>query len=239
MSTDEIAQVAARLIVEEGLDYGAAKRRAVRDLRLGTRVTLPDNDVVEDAVREYLAIFCADTQATELAALRELALRWMQRLQEFRPLLTGAVWRGTATRLNDIHLQLYCDDSKAAELWLINQGLDYEVGSASGPRGRDIDRLSLSLPCPALGEHIGLHLSILDHDDLRGALQPDRKGRSERGDAAALARLLASQQDAPPNDPPEGEQAWPQPAPGPGAAAGDLSSKLGPGPGPGPGPDQD
>jgi hypothetical protein len=45
----------------------------------------------------------------------------MDRLAEFRPHLTGAVWRGTATRLNSVHLQLFCDDSKAAEIELLNQ----------------------------------------------------------------------------------------------------------------------
>jgi exodeoxyribonuclease-3 len=40
-------------------------------------------------------------------------LRWMARLADFRPHLSGAVWRGTATRLSDVHLDLYCDDSKA------------------------------------------------------------------------------------------------------------------------------
>ncbi|HMS04776.1 MAG TPA: hypothetical protein PKD73_03155, partial [Burkholderiaceae bacterium] len=56
---DEIAQAAARLVAEEGLDYAAAKRRALRDLGLGPRTALPDNERVEDAVREYLALFMA------------------------------------------------------------------------------------------------------------------------------------------------------------------------------------
>src|SRR5690242_13079475 len=98
----ELAMAAARLIVEEGMEYGPAKRRAARDVgRRGTRqVDLPDNDRVEDEVRAYIALFCADTQPAELRALREVALLWMERLQEFRPHLYGAVWRGTATRLN-------------------------------------------------------------------------------------------------------------------------------------------
>ncbi|HZN48690.1 MAG TPA: hypothetical protein VFB71_13790, partial [Ramlibacter sp.] len=57
----EIAAAAARLVVEEGLEYGPAKRRAVRQMGLGARTALPDNDSIEDAVREYIAIFCADT----------------------------------------------------------------------------------------------------------------------------------------------------------------------------------
>lgn len=189
-ASQEIAHTAARMVVEEGLDYGAAKRRAAKQLGLTGRGDLPDNDEVEEAVFEYLAVFCADTQASELHALRQLAALWMARLAEFRPHLTGAVWRGTATRLNDLHLQLYCDDSKSAEIALINQGVDYEVGATQGPRGNTIDVLSLTVPCPALGEPIGLHLSILDHDDLRGGLKADARGRTERGDLSALQRLL-------------------------------------------------
>jgi hypothetical protein len=191
-ATLEIAATAARLVVEEGLEYGQAKRRALKQLGLGSRAELPDNQAVEDAVFEYLSVFCADTQPAELRALRELAEVWMQRLTEFRPHLCGAVWRGTATRLNDIHLQLYCDDSKSAEILLLDKGLDYDVSSAPGPRGQSVDRLSLTVDCPALGEPIGLHLTILDADDLRGALKPDASGRSERGDLAALRRLLQS-----------------------------------------------
>ena len=112
--TAEIAATAARLVVEEGMEYGPAKRRAARVLghRSTRSAELPGNDQVEDEVREYLALFCADTQPGELAVLRAVAAIWMERLAEFRPHLTGAVWRGTATRLNDVHLELYCDDSK-------------------------------------------------------------------------------------------------------------------------------
>lgn len=189
----EIAAAAARMVVEEGAEYGPAKRRAAKQLGLSGRADMPDNQEVEDAVFEYLALFCADTQPGELRALRELAAVWMARLAEFRPHLTGAVWRGTATRLNDIHLQLYCDDSKSAEIALLNQGLDYDVGSAPGPRGDSVDRLSLTIPCRALNEAIGLHLTILDADDLRGALKPDARGKAERGDLNALNKLLATE----------------------------------------------
>jgi len=187
----EIAATAARMVVEEGLEYGPAKRRAAKQLGLTGRGDLPDNSELEEAVFEYLSVFCADTQPAELRALRELAAMWMGRLAEFRPHLTGAIWRGTATRLNDIHLQLYCDDSKSTEITLLNKGIAFEVGSVPGPRGHDVDCLSLSIDCPALNEAIGLHLTILDADDLRGALKADAKGRTDRGDLAALNKLLA------------------------------------------------
>ncbi|CAM5792850.1 hypothetical protein [Rhizobacter fulvus] len=193
--TEEIAAAAARLVVEEGMEYGPAKRRAARTLgRSSTRASeLPGNDLVEDEVRQYLAIFCAETQPRELAALRTVALVWMERLAEFRPHLTGAVWRGTATRLNNVHLELFCDDSKAAELALIDRHVDYDVGSRPGPRGEPIDVLSVAHACPELGERVTVHLSVLDHDDLRGALKPDSGGRSQRGDLAALRKLMAAE----------------------------------------------
>jgi hypothetical protein len=192
----EIAAAAARWVVEEGMEYGPAKRRAARDLvggsggRSARKAELPSNDEVETEVRAYLDLFCADTQPAELAALRRVAALWMQRMSDFRPHLTGAVWRGTATKLNNIHLQLYCDDSKAAELALIDQGVDYEVGSLISPRGDEVSVLSTSSLCRELNENVTIHMSVLDHNDLRGALKPDSQGRTERGDLKALRALM-------------------------------------------------
>ena len=188
-ATLEIAATAARLVVEEGLEYGPAKRRAVKQLGLNGRAELPDNDQLEEAVFEYLSVFCADTQPQELAALRETAVLWMKRLQEFRPHLTGAVWRGTATRLSAVHLDLYCDDAKAAEIALLNLGVRYEVGTLDAG-GASVDVLSVSSPSRALGMPVTVHLIVRDHDDLRGALKPDARGRTWRGDLAALRRLM-------------------------------------------------
>ncbi|MEY3522068.1 MAG: hypothetical protein RLZZ177_2783 [Pseudomonadota bacterium] len=185
-----IAATAARLVVEEGLEYGPAKRRALRELGLPSRSPLPANDMLEDEVFDYLKLFCSDTQPQELRALRELALTWMERLQVFRPHLSGAVWRGSATRLSDIYIQLFCDDAKSAELMLIDQGVRYEVQAIKGFKGEEVDALSIHSLCTALNEDIGVHLMVYDYDDLRGALQPDERGLAVRGDLASLRQLL-------------------------------------------------
>jgi len=189
--TAEIAATAARLVVEEGMEYGPAKRRAAKVLgKRSVRPTdLPDNADVEDEVRAYIELFCADTQPAELMALREIAAQWMVRLEQFRPHLTGAVWRGTATRLSSVHIQLYCDDPKSAELAMLDLGIDYDVGSMPGPRHQPIDVLTVCSPCRTLGESVTVHLSVLDHDDLRGALKPDARGRTQRGYRPALRKL--------------------------------------------------
>ncbi len=186
----EIAAVAARMVVEEGLEFGAAKRRALKQMGLPQRTALPDNDSLEAEVEDYISIFCADTQPGELRALRELALEWMQRLKGFRPHIAGAVWHGTATRNSDIYLQLFCDDSKAAEIALIDMKVAYEPRTVPGFHGNSVDALSVHVFCKATLEYVGLHLLVYDFDDLRGALRPDSRGRSPRGDIAGLRALL-------------------------------------------------
>ncbi len=179
------------MVVDEGLEYGPAKRRAVKQLGLPQRTALPDNDLLEEAVREHIALFCADTQPAELLALRRLALQWMERLERFRPHLSGAVWHGTATRLSDIHLQLFCEDEKSAEIALIDQGVAYEPRTVTGLHREPVEALSFHAPCRELGETIGVHLMVHDLDDLRGALLHDGKNRTPRGDLTAVRRLLS------------------------------------------------
>jgi len=188
--TDEIAASAAQCVVEEGLEYGPAKRRALKVLGLPPKTPLPNNDQVEAQVREYIEIFCADTQPLELMALRQHALIWMNRLAAYRPYLGGAVWHGTATRLSDIYLQLFCDDAKSTEIELINQGVEFEARTVNGLHGEPVEALSIHSFCKELGEEIGVHLLINDYDDVRGALKLDAQGRSPRGDAEAVKRLI-------------------------------------------------
>jgi hypothetical protein len=183
--TEEIAAAAARMVVEEGLEYGPAKRRAARQLARARPAELPSNEAVEDEVRAYLDLFCADTQPAELAALRGVALAWMERLDGFRPHLSGAAWRGTATRLSTLHIDLFCDDPKAAEIELINRRVPYDtIGDEDDPV------LRVAAACRELGESVTLHLHVRDLDDLRGALRPDARGRTPRGDIDALRRLV-------------------------------------------------
>jgi hypothetical protein len=182
-----IAVAAARLIVEEGMEYGAAKRRAARDLGLSARSgALPGNDEIEDEVRAYLDLFHADTQPAELAELRRIAAFWMERLAAFRPHLAGAVWRGTATRLSSVCIDLFCDDSKSAEIALLDMRVDYDVSSVDGPRGRVLDVLNIQTPSRSLEDVVHVALTVRDYDDLRGALHRDARGRTDRGDLAAL-----------------------------------------------------
>jgi hypothetical protein len=196
-STDlksEIAASAARLVVEDGLEYGPAKRQAVHILGLPARTALPDNEDIEDAVFEHIAVFCADTQRQELAALRALAVRWMERMAAFRPHLTSAVWRGSATRRSDIVIDLFCDDCKSAELALIDMRVRYQAHTVGGMRGETVEALIVMDHCPGIDDRVPVHLRVYDLDQLRGALRTDARGRTPRGDLNALRHRMETQQ---------------------------------------------
>ena len=67
----EIAAVAARLVVDDGLEYGPAKRQALRVLGLPTRTPLPGNDLLEEAVFEHIAATMEQRVGPALAGIDE------------------------------------------------------------------------------------------------------------------------------------------------------------------------
>jgi hypothetical protein len=162
----EIASLAARMIAEEGADYGAAKRRAVKQLLGNQKIrgnVMPDNDEIEESVREYNAIFFGETQPQRLASLRRTALHVMQALEQFSPYLVGAVLNGTAGEHSDIHLQLFTDNGKDVAVFLLNKDVQFEVSEAQGSRHEPVEILSFMF------QNEGVHLSIFNQDDIKTA----------------------------------------------------------------------
>ena len=160
-----IAQSAARLIAEDGIqDYAAAKRKAARQIGVPDSHSLPSNSEVEMALRAYQELYQKDEQPARLKRLRQEALAAMQLLERFNPHLTGSVLSGTATRHSDINLQLFTDNVKEVELFLLNRGMSYETGEK---RFRINDEM---LPVPTFtlqGETAEIRLAVFDTDDLR------------------------------------------------------------------------
>jgi hypothetical protein len=130
----ELAHAAARLIAEDGMEYGAAKRKAVRQLGLPENFPLPGNAEVEDAVRDYHAIYQEDEQPARLAWLRTVAVGLMRRLAAFAPYLTGSVLDGTATRHSRIDLLLFPDSAKEVEIFLLDLGIPFHHGTPKTER---------------------------------------------------------------------------------------------------------
>ena len=99
--------------------------------------------------------------------MRDLAVMWMERLAPFRPTIVGAVWNGTATRHSDIHLELYCDDSKAFPVFLLNQGVRFDETSTVNAKGQPIPVFVMTSHSAALNQKIVLQLTVWDSDDER------------------------------------------------------------------------
>jgi hypothetical protein len=130
----ELVHAAARLIAEDGMEYGPAKRKAVRQLGLPESFPLPGNAEVEDAVRDYRAIYQEDEQAECLVALRCAAVELMHRLAAFTPYLTGSVLDGTAGRHSRIDILLFPDSAKEVEIFLLDQGIAFHHGNPKSDR---------------------------------------------------------------------------------------------------------
>ena len=181
----EIAAAAARMIAEDGIDFGTAKRKAAKQI-LGNRKVrgdiLPDNTQVEAEVRIYNALFFPETQPARLRHLRQLAAVLMGELLQFSPWLVGAVLNGTAGDHSDIHLHLFTESAKEVEIFLLNKDIDFAVSEVSGsrPRSDPVEILSF------MWRDVGVHLSAYPIDDMRSA------GKTERADLRALKLLLES-----------------------------------------------
>lgn len=183
---ESIAQLAAQLIAEHGIgDWSAAKRKAARQLGLPERGPLPGDDEIEDALRDYHALFGGEEHEAMLRAQREEALVWMKRLAGFRPLLVGGVAEGWATEHSDIRLELAADDAKAVELALINGGASYR---SLPPRSSEA-QADLYIET----RRGVVRLTVRTHEAARRLPRRDRHGREElRLDASALTQMLAN-----------------------------------------------
>ncbi|HWT34737.1 MAG TPA: UDP-N-acetylmuramate--alanine ligase [Paraburkholderia sp.] len=201
---EEIAIAAARMIAEDGLDYSTAKRKAARQVVGESRVAgewLPDNDQIEEEIREYQSLFQGDSQPAVLRRLRDIALEWMQRLAPFNTYLTGAVLGGTAGEHSDIHLQAFCDNPKEVAIYLLNANVQYDVSETRHFAGRGyVETLSFLWRPTNEGrdtEPVGIHVALYGTDDLRGAVRADARGRLARADIRAVQALIAESGAAP------------------------------------------
>lgn len=187
----EIAIAAARLIAEDGATYEMAKKRAARQILGDKRINgkfLPDNGEIEEKVRNYHAIFMADTQPARLLLLRKTALHMMQELAQFQPYLTGAVLNGTAGEHSDIHLQLFTESAKDVEIHLLNKNIDISVTEAESYRQKAQAEETIHF------YHEGeiFHLAVYNPDDMRKMVKT-ADSQVERADIARLRQLIKQQ----------------------------------------------
>ena len=185
-----IAYLAARLMAEDGIgDYALAKRKAARQAGMAETRELPTNEEVEEAFRTYQQIYHHDEHRNRLRVLRETAVRAMRELARFNPHLTGSVLNGNAGKYADVNLQLFTDNEKAVELYLIDRRIPYTSAQSRLYSGEEMR----TVPVYNLSDHgTGIELTVLSMLDLRGPLRTSREGKNiERAKLPTLEELLA------------------------------------------------
>ena len=128
MLRQAIAQEAARIIVEHGVDdYLQAKRKAAERLGVTDHAVLPRNTEIEAALAVHHRLFGAGSHAGELAGMRREAVRAMRLLAGFEPRLVGPVLSGNATAHSSITLHLFADTPEAVVMALMDAGVRHRV----------------------------------------------------------------------------------------------------------------
>lgn len=118
---EEIAELAARLIYDEGIrDYALAKRKAVKQLGLSPRTMLPTNEAIEEALARRAAEYQDEDDAERLERMRRAAAEVMRWLEPWSTYLVGHVLEGTAGPLSVVDLDLYAESAKEVEIFLLN-----------------------------------------------------------------------------------------------------------------------
>ena len=139
--------------------------------------------------RAYLSLVLRRHAAGRAARTARPGARWMERLAEFRPHLAGAVWRGTATRLR--RSTSTCTATTPRQPRSRSSTSASTTTSAGAAASAEVDCLAGR---PARARR-GRHAAPRDPRPRRPArcAQPDARGRTWRGDPAALRRLLAAE----------------------------------------------
>ena len=109
-SRARVAREAALLLyTSQEKEYKQAKMRAAQ--MLGVRVYPSNREVAEelDKIAEEIE---GKSRSERLKMMREEALKVMETLKDFNPLLIGSVWRGTAHKNSDIDIEVFAEDSR-------------------------------------------------------------------------------------------------------------------------------
>ncbi len=185
---EHLAYLAARIMAEDGTqDYSAAKRKAARQAGVSGTQQLPDNREIEAALRSWQALYQRDSREPLLRELRQAAITAMKLLEPFNPWLTGSVLSGTAGPYSDINLQLFTDDGKALELFLLNRKMDYQIADRKtriGDRSLEVSVISFNV------QDIPVNATLFPLDMQRITLKTGDGRPIERARLAQVEALL-------------------------------------------------
>lgn len=185
-----IAHLAARLMAEDGIeDHALAKRKAARQAGVPDTRQLPTNEEIDTALRMYQQLYQHREHRSRLRRLREKALNAMRELAQFNPYLTGSVLSGSAGKYADIDLQLFTDNVKAVEHYLIDRGIPYKAAQSRIYSGETL----CTIPVFTVNDGgIDIQITVFSMRDLRLPLRTSPSGKTiERAKTQAVEALLS------------------------------------------------
>ena len=187
----DVAEQAARIMATEGQrNYRLAKQKAAERIGISSRLALPSNKEVEQALRAYQGFFGGEQHTRQLEILRETALKVMRALESFCPRLVGPVLEGTADRHSRVSLHLFSDPPEAVVLHLAENGLSYRQEERKIRWHNGDHRVVPLLVSDADG--ITIEMALFEQVDLRQAPPSPIDGRPQkRAPLAEVECLLA------------------------------------------------
>lgn len=192
-----VAQAAARLIYEEGInDYAHAKRKAIKSLGLATNAPLPTNHEIDHAIKMHHDMVVDENHPAWLHQLRVSALMTMRLFERFKPMLTGSVLDGIVGEHAVTEIHLFAESSKEVEIFMLNQQIPFEVQEKSyrfsdKPSKDKSDKIRRSIPVITLETEYGLQkLSIFEVDGIRSAPRKSDSSAVDRINIKQLEQLL-------------------------------------------------
>ena len=186
---EQIAQMAARLLFEDGaLGFGAARRKAQERLGHGAWRDLPDNREIEAALIAYQRLFGGDAHRRRVDELRRQAIDAMHFLRVFDPHLVGSVLAGTAGEHAPVTLHLFAEPLEEVMFFLDERNIPYELGERRyGDGGRVYPRLGF------LAGETRIELVVFPTTERHVAPPSQIDGRPmRRADLAEVTGLLES-----------------------------------------------
>ena len=186
---NQIAHLAARLMAQDGIeDHALAKRKAARQAGMPDTRDLPTNEEIDAALSTYQQIYHFEEHRARLRELREIALRVMRELARFNPHLTGSVLSGNAGKYADVNLQLFTDNVKAVELYLLERGIPYRAAQRRLYAGA----APLAVPMYTVSDNgTEIEMAVLTTRELRGPVRTRPEGKPiERAKLPAVEQLL-------------------------------------------------
>ncbi len=189
-----IAQTIARIMVENRVDdFQLAKQKALAQLGISGKVSMPSNAEIEAELALYQRLFKADSHPRLLCHLRQTAVQAMRLLADFSPRLVGPVLYGTATDSSEVTLHLFTYTPEDVAFFLMEQNIPYSLSERRYRMAQVVTYPSYHF----VAGDVEIVLIVFGIDDIRWAPPSKLDGKPmRRANLATVEALLAETEAA-------------------------------------------